>query len=79
MMICQECGAVIPQTDKRRRYCDSCVHTHKLAAAKRRAEEHKAKKESVQPKPVVKSIAEIQREARAAGMSYGQYVASLRR
>jgi len=78
-MICQECGAEITQTDKRRRFCDNCVHIHKVAAAKRRAEEHRIRKEMEQIKPVVKSIAEIQREAKAAGMSYGQYVASLRR
>lgn len=79
MTICKECGAVIPEAGRNRRFCDNCVHIHKVAAAKRRAEEYRIRKEMEQYKPIIKSIAEIQREAKAAGMSYGQYVASLRR
>lgn len=80
MKICQECGAQIPdEYGESKRFCPECVRKHKSMAARRRAEVRRVKKQMQQIKPPVKSIAEIQREAAARGMSYGQYVASLRR
>ena len=79
MKICEECGAEIPdEYGQSKRYCRDCVRVHMRMAAKRRAEAKRVKKQMEQLKPPVKSIAEIQREAAACGMSYGQYVASLR-
>jgi len=80
MRICEECGAEIPnEYGQSKRYCPDCVRVHMRAAAKRRAQAKRIKQEMEQIKPPVKTILEIQREAAACGMSYGQYVASLRR
>lgn len=52
----------------------------KVATMEKRAAAAKATaKEKIPPKPAVKSIEQVVREARAAKMSYGQYVAKMRR
>ena len=80
MRICQECGQEIPDEYKEsKKFCQECVRRHKSEAAKRRVAQCRIKKEMAALKQPVKTIAEIQREAQALGMSYGQYVASLRR
>ncbi len=80
MRLCDECGQPLTDSAKKyTRYCDACKRKHKAAAAKKRAEYWKVRREMAELEKPVKTIAEIQREAQAAGMSYGQYVASLRR
>ena len=83
MKICQDCGKPIPEDIggkiAMKRFCPDCVRAHKKAAAQRRREKLMAMDELDEfRKPPAKSIAEIQREARAAGMSYGNYVAKMR-
>lgn len=78
---CEECGAELgewqPGTSKR--FCTDCIRKHKRDAARRRVAAMRTIREMEKLVKPVKTIAEIQREAQAAGMSYGQYVASLRR
>ena len=80
MRICQDCGQEIPdEFTASRKFCPDCVRRHKSESAKRRVAKCRIKKEMAELKQPVKTIAEIQREAQAVGMSYGQYVAMMRR
>ena len=74
---CQDCGQPLPEERSRmRRFCDTCIRKHKQEGNRRRAELYKAQKAQAEKPKQIKTIAEIQREAAAAGMSYGQYVAT---
>lgn len=82
MRVCEECGTTIPEEyapGTSQKFCRDCTRRHKREAARRRSAEIRARRELEQLVKPVKTIAEIQREAAARGMSYGQYVASLRR
>jgi len=80
MKLCQECGQPIEDTSGfLKRFCPACVRKHKSAAQQRHLKQVKAQKAMQQLTPPSKTIAEVQREAQALGMSYGQYVAMMRR
>lgn len=91
--ICERCGLVMLDVDPIRRYCPECrpiVQKENSAASRkkrkqsdrelakaRKAEETEAAKK-IPPKPPIKTINQVVREARLAHMSYGQYVARMR-
>ena len=80
MRPCQECGQPLAETAKKyTRFCDACKRKHKAAAAKKRAEYWKARREMQKIEKPIRTLAEVQREAQERGMSYGQYVAMMRR
>ena len=70
MKICQDCGKPIPEDIggkiAMKRFCPDCVRAHKKAAAQRRRERQMALDDAEPFRKPVKSIAEVQREARAA-------------
>ena len=89
---CGRCGKLMVGVSKQRRYCDDCVKIiHREAARENKRRKAAAKREmreagvvataptKISPKPIFKSIEQIVREANAAKMSYGQYVAKMRR
>lgn len=79
---CEFCGKDFVTDRANRKYCPECSYevtkAQTKASAKRcreRIKEQKKEEERLaEKKPVSESIEEIQRRARAAGMSYGQYV-----
>lgn len=88
--LCQRCGKLMIGVDYRRQFCNECktiLRREQDRASKRRQAAHRkeisaseaARPQKIAPKPAVKSIEQIVREARAAKLSYGQYVAQLRR
>ena len=80
MRTCKDCGDPLPpDSSEHRKFCDECINRHKREGFVRRAEIRRIRKEQEQLHPAVKTLAEIQREAQAAGMSYGNYVAKMRR
>ena len=79
MKHCQDCGQDLPPNSGRsRRFCDECIRKHKQDYQRMCAEVYKLKREAKKKEPV-KTLAEIQREATECGMSYGQYVANIKK
>ena len=71
---------LLNRREQQKEYKKRKAEAVKLANMEKRAAAAKATaKEKIPPKPTVKSIEQIVREARAAKMSYGQYVAKMRR
>lgn len=72
--VCVWCGGTFHTTDRTRRRCDACRELERLQLRPHRPRVSKPKK----PKETTtEAIIRINREARAAGMSYGVYVASM--
>ncbi|MGN0506654.1 MAG: hypothetical protein ACI4FZ_08840 [Lachnospiraceae bacterium] len=78
---CEFCGKDFVTDRANRKYCPECSYevtkAQTKASAKRSRERAKEKKEEerlAEKKPVSESIADVQRKAREAGMSYGKYV-----
>ena len=87
---CERCGEIMHGVALQRHYCLDCkaiIHREQDKASKRRQAANRqeisaseaAKPQKIAPKPAIKSIEQIVREANAAKMSYGQYVAKMRR
>lgn len=89
---CGRCGKLMVGVSGQRRYCPECVKIiHREAARENKRRKAAAKREmreagvvatattKISPKPAIKSIEQVVREANAAKMSYGQYVAKMRR
>ena len=84
---CLECGAEIPKTPNRQ-YCSACARKRRRQQDAVRREQYKRagrKKTAVPPEQkernelfslAGKSLAEVSLEARALGMSYGQYTSA---
>lgn len=82
MQRCVECGRELPPTCASwRKWCDECMEERRKYLATMR---RKRKKECTKPrtdsdaaaaKP--KTLAEVQRDAAALGLSYGQYMARM--
>ena len=72
--VCSECGEIFYTHERTRRKCDACRELEQVPIRPHRPRVSKSKK----PKETTtEAIIRINREARAAGMSYGVYVASL--
>lgn len=72
--VCVWCGNTFYTTERSRRKCDACRELEKLQLQPHRPRTTKPKK----PKETsTEALIRLNREARAAGMSYGQYVAML--
>ena len=72
---CQECGLIFVKQRNNQRYCcEEC----KIAGRRRKSREywraHYAREGQPQKKKAL-SLAEVNEKARAAGMTYGQYMA----
>ena len=76
---CQRCHRQFEALGNRATYCPECKpkHAKELAAINHKAYARSKRLEKDTKKPVV-SIAEQNRKALAAGMTYGQYVAKYR-
>ena len=71
---------LLNRREQQKEYRKRKAEAIKAANMEKRAAAAKATaKEKIPPKPAVKSIEQVVREARAAKMSYGQYVAKMRR
>lgn len=88
--LCQRCGKLMIGVDYRRQYCHECKialrrqtdrESKRRQAANRKeiSASEAARPQKIPPKPAIKSIEQVVREANAAKMSYGQYVAKMRR
>lgn len=89
---CQCCGLIMLGVDPLRRLCDECRiidGTEKRREQRRRKQAmlrevdagimpEEPRTVKISPKQPHKSLAQVVREANAAGMSYGQYVAQMR-
>ena len=74
MRACVDCGKPFTDKDSKLRVrCAECQLVHKRKITKERIAIRREEEEQKQNKK--HAIAEIQREAAAKGMSYGQYVA----
>jgi len=81
-MICEMCHGPLPEGSSAwRKYCDSCYRARRRQRDRERwGNQRKAMEEVDEPKkkPAM-TITDIAREAQAHHMSYGQYVAIMRR
>lgn len=72
-MTCAMCGCEYVTTAPKSKYCS---HACKCAADRvREVEKRKRWRERVAPRESARSIAQINKLAREAGMTYGEYVA----
>ena len=79
MRQCKDCGKPLPEgSGDRRRYCPHCVDAHKARSNEIRNERRRAEREAERARRELPTLAELQRQARAAGLSYGQYMARRR-
>ena len=80
-LICEMCHGPLPEGSSAwRKYCDACYRARRRQRDKERWDnQRKALKESTETKKPAKTITEIAREAAKLHMSYGQYVAAMRR
>lgn len=79
---CEYCGPcrLLNRREQQKDYRKRKAEAVKAENMEKRAAAAKATaKEKIPSKPAVKSIEQVVREARAAKMSYGQYVAKMRR
>lgn len=64
-IVCLNCGKTFMQTKIKQKYCcNACQRIHYY---------NRAKQFKAEPKKPVSDLSEINRKARAVGMSYGQY------
>ena len=72
MKTCKQCGKELPLNTKRKFCGDECSTEHWRAYQKMYRETHKKK-------APVSSLAEVSKQAREHGMSYGEYMTYLKR
>lgn len=74
---CILCGSPLPKgAPKNRRYCDKCraaVNGLRIEEQRSVRRENKRAAEAEPPKPQVKSLSQMAKEAHALHLSYGQY------
>lgn len=78
-IVCASCGKVAEALGLSTKYCPECAkivdrEKHKVHERERRA---RAKASQFGQKKTQKTIAQVVREARIQGLSYGQYVAKI--
>lgn len=73
--MCEECGLIFEKKTNNQRYC--CPECKKIGQRRKSRERQRAKyvKKGQAKKKKPPSLAEINQSARAAGMTYGQYMA----
>ena len=69
---CEECGLIFEKQTKNQRYC--CEECSKLGNNRKSRERYRMQKAAAKGKEK-QTIADINRKAREAGMTYGQYMA----
>lgn len=78
---CEDCGTMLLGVSMHRKRCPKCARERERERSRQRKAEQRARErvlaKSKIAKPKRESIEDINRKAKAANMSYGQYVAMM--
>lgn len=76
--LCGICGKHFTAHSYQQKYCsDGCKYNAQLIHSRVNDKVRRERKKAERNRPKKKTMAEIEREAYLAGMSYGQYVAKM--